>query len=110
MALCSGAPDRADATRVCVPRFATCDADSADCDVEGSLGGTHLYRRTRRQRPRRREGRHVGRRVALPADKIEYARLLKAQGASLGVFATTTDIPKTSLYRYLVDTSATAQS
>ncbi|GAA2636745.1 hypothetical protein GCM10010399_82260 [Dactylosporangium fulvum] len=52
-----------------------------------------------------------GRPVAHPADKIEYARLLKAQGASLGTIATKTGIPKTSLHRYLVDdTSATVQS
>ena len=47
------------------------------------------------------KGRHVGRPVAHPADKIEYARLLKAQGASLGAIATKTGIPKTSLHRYL---------
>lgn len=39
-----------------------------------------------------------------PADKIEYARLLKAQGASLGAIATKTGIPKTSLHRYLTPT------
>jgi DNA invertase Pin-like site-specific DNA recombinase len=49
------------------------------------------------------KGRHVGRPVAHPADKIEYARLLKAQGASLGAIATKTGIPKTSLHRYLAD-------
>jgi hypothetical protein len=38
------------------------------------------------------------------------ARLLKAQGARLGTIATKTGIPKTSLHRYLVDTSATVQS
>ena len=47
------------------------------------------------------KGRHVGRPVAHPADKIEYARLLKAQGASLVAIATKTGIPKTSLHRYL---------
>lgn len=46
-------------------------------------------------------GRRVGRPVAHPADKIEYARLLKAQGESLGTIATKTGIPKTSLHRYL---------
>lgn len=45
--------------------------------------------------------RHVGRPIAHPADKIEYARLLKAQGCSLGVIAAKTGIPKTSLHRYL---------
>ncbi len=45
--------------------------------------------------------RHVGRPIAHPAEKIEYARLLKAQGSSLGVIAAKTGIPKTSLHRYL---------
>jgi DNA invertase Pin-like site-specific DNA recombinase len=49
-----------------------------------------------------------GRPVAHPADKIEYARLLKAQGASLGAIGTKTGIPKTSLHRYLTDTDAVA--
>lgn len=53
-------------------------------------------------------GRHVGRPVAHPADKIEYARLLKAQGASLGAIATKTGIPKTSLHRYLAPEPASA--
>lgn len=48
-------------------------------------------------------GRHVGRPVAHPAEKIEYARLLKAEGASLGKIAEKTGIPKTSLHRYLTD-------
>ncbi|MFD4950580.1 helix-turn-helix domain-containing protein [Streptomyces sp. NPDC058451] len=46
-------------------------------------------------------GRRIGRPVAHPADKIEYARLLKQQGSSLGEIATKTGIPKTSLHRYL---------
>ncbi|WP_449060697.1 recombinase family protein [Planomonospora algeriensis] len=46
-------------------------------------------------------GRRIGRPVAHPADKIEYARLLKAQGESLGTIAAKTGIPKTSLHRYL---------
>ena len=41
--------------------------------------------------------------MAHPADKIEYARLLKAHGESLGAIATKTGIPKTSLHRYLAD-------
>ncbi|MFD9942239.1 recombinase family protein [Nonomuraea sp. NPDC059023] len=45
--------------------------------------------------------RRIGRPVAHPEDKIEYARLLKAQGDSLGVIAAKTGIPKTSLHRYL---------
>ncbi|MEO3861554.1 recombinase family protein [Acrocarpospora sp. B8E8] len=47
--------------------------------------------------------RRVGRPIAHPADKIEYARLLKAQGRSLGEISTKTGIPKTSLHRYLAD-------
>jgi DNA invertase Pin-like site-specific DNA recombinase len=53
-------------------------------------------------------GRQIGRPVAHPEDKIEYARLLKAQGDSLGVIATKTGIPKTSLHRYLRGTATTA--
>ncbi|ABW15714.1 Resolvase domain [Parafrankia sp. EAN1pec] len=47
------------------------------------------------------KGRHVGRPLAHPTGKIEYARLLKARGDSLGTIATKTGIPKTSLHRYL---------
>lgn len=50
-------------------------------------------------------GRHVGRPVAHPPEKIEYARLLKAQDLSLGEIAAKTGIPKTSLHRYFTDTS-----
>jgi DNA invertase Pin-like site-specific DNA recombinase len=46
-------------------------------------------------------GRRIGRPVAHPEDKIEYARLLKDQGVSLGQIAAKTGIPKTSLHRYL---------
>jgi len=46
-------------------------------------------------------GRHVGRPIAHPPDKIEYARLLRGQGFSLGEIAAKTRIPKTSLHRYL---------
>jgi DNA invertase Pin-like site-specific DNA recombinase len=53
------------------------------------------------------KGRHVGRPIAHPADKIEYARLLKANGESLGAIATKTGIPKTSLHRYLAADPAT---
>jgi DNA invertase Pin-like site-specific DNA recombinase len=52
-------------------------------------------------------GRHVGRPVAHPEDKIEYARLLKAHGESLGAIAAETGIPKTSLHRYLAGTELT---
>lgn len=45
--------------------------------------------------------RRIGRPVAHPADKIEYARLLKEQGLSLGAIAKKTGIPKTSLHRYV---------
>ncbi|MBX7554433.1 recombinase family protein [Streptomyces sp. tea 10] len=51
-------------------------------------------------------GRHIGRPVAHPADKIEYARLLKQQGSSLGEIAAKTGIPKTSLHRYLTGSDA----
>jgi len=50
-------------------------------------------------------GRRIGRPVAHPIDKVEYARLLRAQGASLGKIAVKTGIPKTSLHRYLTDTA-----
>lgn len=46
-------------------------------------------------------GRHVGRPIAHSPETIEYARLLKNQGASLGHIATKTGIPKTTLHRYL---------
>jgi DNA invertase Pin-like site-specific DNA recombinase len=46
-------------------------------------------------------GRHVGRPIAHSAEAIEYARLLKDHGESLGVIAEKTGIPKTSLHRYL---------
>lgn len=46
-------------------------------------------------------GRRAGRPVAHPPEKIEYARLLKDQGSSLGAISEKTGIPKTSLTRYL---------
>ena len=46
-------------------------------------------------------GRRVGRPVAHPPEKIEYAHLLQKQGESFGAIAEKTGIPKTSLYRYL---------
>jgi DNA invertase Pin-like site-specific DNA recombinase len=52
-------------------------------------------------------GRRVGRPVAHPAEKIEYARLLKDQGVSLGQIAVKTGIPKTSVYRYVDDGAVT---
>ncbi|GAB2826181.1 recombinase family protein [Streptomyces chlorus] len=51
-------------------------------------------------------GRRIGRPVAHPAEKIEYAKLLKQQGGSLGEIAEKTGIPKTSLHRYLATPSA----
>src|SRR6266545_4244336 len=39
--------------------------------------------------------------LAHPPDKIEYARLLKGEGHTLGQIAAKTGIPKTSLHRYL---------
>jgi len=48
-------------------------------------------------------GRRVGRPLAHPADKIEYARLLRDQGSSYGQISTKTSIPKTSLHRYLAE-------
>jgi DNA invertase Pin-like site-specific DNA recombinase len=48
-------------------------------------------------------GRQIGRPIAHPEDKIEYARLLKAQGDSLGAISAKTGIPKTSLHRYLAE-------
>jgi DNA invertase Pin-like site-specific DNA recombinase len=48
-------------------------------------------------------GRRVGRPVAHPPEKIEYARLLKLQGTSLCKITAKTGIPKTSLHRYLAD-------
>ncbi|GAA2353740.1 recombinase family protein [Streptomyces violaceusniger] len=53
-------------------------------------------------------GRRIGRPVAHSADKIEYARLLKQQGTSLGQIAAKTGIPKTSLHRYLAEASSAA--
>ena len=55
-------------------------------------------------------GRQLGRPLAHPADKIEYAQLLKDQGISLGQIAAKTGIPKTSLHRYLDTTTAQRSS
>ncbi|MCA2230030.1 recombinase family protein [Nonomuraea aurantiaca] len=55
-------------------------------------------------------GRRIGRPVAHSEDKIEYARLLKAEGNSLGVIAAKTGIPKTSLHRYLATDSVGEQA
>lgn len=53
------------------------------------------------------KGRHIGRPTTWPDDKIDYARLLRDQGNSLGEIISKTGIPKTSLHRYL--TPATEQ-
>jgi len=46
-------------------------------------------------------GRQVGRPLAHPADKIDYARLLHGQGSSYGEISAKTGIPKASLHRYI---------
>jgi DNA invertase Pin-like site-specific DNA recombinase len=43
----------------------------------------------------------AGRQIGRPVDKIEYARLLRAQGHSYGQISAKTSIPKASLHRYL---------
>lgn len=40
------------------------------------------------------KGRHIGRPAAWPDDKIDYARLLRKQGSSLGEIAAKTGVPK----------------
>jgi DNA invertase Pin-like site-specific DNA recombinase len=52
-------------------------------------------------------GRRIGRPIAHPADKIEYARLLKEQGISLTQISAKTGIPKTSVHRYVDDVAVT---
>ena len=54
-------------------------------------------------------GRQVGRPVAHPAGKIEYARLLRGQGGSYGEISAETGIPKASLHRYLGGDQAAAR-
>ncbi|MEU8319629.1 recombinase family protein [Nonomuraea sp. NPDC048881] len=54
------------------------------------------------------KGKHVGRPIAHSAAKIDYARLLKAEGDSLAQIAAKTGIPKTSLHRYLSSPSRDA--
>ncbi|MGV9723466.1 hypothetical protein [Nocardia beijingensis] len=50
------------------------------------------------------KGRRIGDRPAWPDDKIDYARLLRKQGNSLGEITSKTGIPKTSLHRHLTPT------
>lgn len=54
-------------------------------------------------------GRQIGRSLAHPADKIEYARLLKGRGGSLSQIAAKTGIPRTSVHRYLAPAAASAR-
>jgi len=51
-------------------------------------------------------GRQPGRPLAHPADKIEYARLLRGQGHSYGQISARTGIPRASLHRYLAPDQA----
>ena len=53
-------------------------------------------------------GRQIGRPIAHPVGKIEYARLPKAQGQTLGQIVAKTGIPKTSMHRYLTRAPAAA--
>jgi DNA invertase Pin-like site-specific DNA recombinase len=53
-------------------------------------------------------GRNVGRTVAHPPERIEYARLLKQQGCSLSHISAKTGIPKASVRRYLAADPTTA--
>ncbi|MFD9948994.1 recombinase family protein [Nonomuraea sp. NPDC059023] len=53
-------------------------------------------------------GRQVGRPVTHPEDKIEYARLRKAEGRSLGTISAKTGIPKTPPHRYINASPTTA--
>jgi DNA invertase Pin-like site-specific DNA recombinase len=46
-------------------------------------------------------GRNVGRPLAHPPERIEYARLLKAQGDSLSQISAKTGISTASVRRYL---------
>jgi DNA invertase Pin-like site-specific DNA recombinase len=57
------------------------------------------------------KNRRPGSPMARAVEKIEYARLLKTQGHSLGQIITKTGTPRSSLHRYLTDdipTSAAA--
>ncbi|HLX50760.1 MAG TPA: helix-turn-helix domain-containing protein [Streptosporangiaceae bacterium] len=53
-------------------------------------------------------GWQIGRPIAHPVGKIEYARLPKAQGETLGQIVAKTGIPKTSMHRYLTRAPAAA--
>src|SRR5664280_3177881 len=72
--------------------------------------GAHLRCRTSCPRPLCRRGQEPAHRrpVAHSAETVEHARLLKAQGASLGQIAAKTHIPKTSLHRYLTEPDSPA--
>jgi DNA invertase Pin-like site-specific DNA recombinase len=53
-------------------------------------------------------GRHVGRLIAHPADKIEYARLLRVRATGTARSAPRPASPKASLHRYLAKRGAGA--
>ena len=54
--------------------------------------------------------RRIGRPLAHAADKIEYARLLRGQGQTLGEITAKTGTPKTSLHRYLATDPTTQEA
>jgi DNA invertase Pin-like site-specific DNA recombinase len=56
------------------------------------------------------KNRRIGRPLAHSAEKVEFARLLKGQGHTLGEIAAKTGIPKTSLHRYLTPGPATQET
>jgi DNA invertase Pin-like site-specific DNA recombinase len=53
-------------------------------------------------------GKRIGRPLTHPAEKIEYARLMRARCESLSPIVTKTGIPKASLHRYLTPAQTTA--
>ena len=55
------------------------------------------------------KNRRIGRPLAHPDEKVEFARLLKGQGHSLGEITAKTGIPKTSLHRYLTANQASQE-
>jgi len=87
-------------------RAAVAEADVGDAPVGGDLAGVkdefrYGLRMGKGHDDAEAAGRHVGRPVAHPAEKIEYTRLLRGQGHTLGAVAAQTGIPTTSLHRYL---------
>lgn len=63
--------------------------------------GLRAGSRSDRRRVAESANRRIGRLLAHPADKVEFARLLKGQGRTPGEIAAKAGIPKTSLHRYL---------